>query len=159
MNASAFANMHLFGPLDLGDRFWYSDNRGISYGGVGLCIGIHDMIQIGSLYLNKGSYEGRQLVPSDWIQKVTGFKVSTGNIIPFLSDYGYFWWLGDAHGQEFICANGYGGQFIFIIKDLNLVVCSRTNYRGIDSTKAGENWYMVLDIIINQVLTAVKDPA
>jgi len=157
MSASAFADKYLFGPMDLGNRIWYTDNRGISYGGVGLCMGIHDMIQIGYLYLNNGSYNGQQLVPSDWIQRATGFKISTGNIIPFLSDYGYFWWLGEAHGHDFICANGYGGQFIVIVKDLNLVACSRTNYRGITSTKAGENWYNILGIIINQVLPAVRE--
>jgi hypothetical protein len=41
------------------------------------------------------------------------------------------------------------------VKDLNLVVCSRSNYRGIASAKAGENWYNILDIIINQVLPSV----
>jgi len=39
---------------------------------------------------------------------------------------------------------------------LNLVVCSRTNYRHMDSSKAGENWYNILNIIINQILPAVK---
>lgn len=157
MNASAFADKYLFGPMGLGNRLWYTDNREISYGGVGLCIGIHDMINIGYLYLNDGSWQGKQLVPSDWIHTVTGFKISTGNVIPFLTDYGYFWWLGSAHGHDFICANGYGGQFIFIVKELNLVICSRSNYRGLSSAQAGNNWYNILDIIINQVLIAVGD--
>ena len=51
---SKFASQHLFSPMGLGERSWYADNRGISYGGVGLCIGIHDMIAIGNLYLNEG---------------------------------------------------------------------------------------------------------
>jgi len=157
MNASEFANEYLFGPMGLDNRLWYTDKRGFSYGGVGLCIGIHDMIHIGFLYLNEGAWQGKQLVPSDWIRTATEFKISTGNVIPFLADYGYFWWLGSAHGHDFICANGYGGQFIFIVKDLNLVVCSRSNYRGIGSVKAGENWYNILNIIINQILTAVED--
>jgi CubicO group peptidase (beta-lactamase class C family) len=156
-SASEFADAQLFGPMGLGDRLWYSDNRGISYGGVGLCIGIHDMVAIGYLYLNEGSWHGEQLVPSHWIHEATGFKIATENVIPFLSDYGYYWWLGSAHGHNFICANGYGGQFIFIVKDLNLVVCSRTNYRGITSAQAGENWYNILDVIINKVLTSVKE--
>ena len=69
----------------------------------------------------------------------------------------HIWWLGKAHGHDFICANGYGGQFIFILKDLNLVVCSRSNFRYINSSQAGQNWYGILDIIINQVLPAVKE--
>ncbi len=157
MNASAFANLYLFGPMGLGDRNWYYDNRMFSYGGVGLCIGIHDMISIGQLYLDNGYYNGSQIVPADWVSTVTSFKISTGEVIPFLSDYGYYWWIGNAHNHDFICANGYGGQFIFIVKDLNLIVCTRSNYRGITTTKAGENWYNILNIIINQVLPAVRD--
>lgn len=157
MSASEFADQYLFGPMDLGNRFWYSDNRDFSYGGVGLCIGIHDMIKIGYLYLNHGSYNKVQIVPSDWIETATSFKISTGNVIPFLSDYGYYWWLGKAHGYDFVCANGYGGQFICIVKQLNLVVCSRSNYRGLSSAQAGENWYNILDIILNQVLPAVRE--
>jgi len=157
MNASEFADHYLFSSMGLGNRIWYTDNRAFSYGGVGLCIGIHDMIDIGYLYLNNGSFNDLQILSSEWIETATSFKISTGNAIPFLSDYGYYWWLGEAHGHDFICANGYGGQFIFIVKNLNLVVCSRSNYRDITSTQAGENWYNILNIIINQVLPSVEE--
>ncbi|TFH01335.1 MAG: class C beta-lactamase-related serine hydrolase [Calditrichales bacterium] len=157
MDASAFANQYLFGPMGLGERIWYKDKRLFAYGGVGLCIGNLDMIKIGFLYLNQGYFNGKQIVPSAWIQRATGFQMATHYIIPFLTDYGYYWWLGNAHGHDFICANGYGGQFIFIVKDLNLVVSSRTDYRGITRAKANENWYNVLTIIINQILPAVRE--
>ena len=157
MDASAFADKYLFDPMDLGDRIWYEDNRMFAYGGVGLCIGIHDMIKIGFLYLSEGYFNDQQIVSSEWINTATSLHISTNDIIPFLSDYGYYWWLGSAHGFDFICANGYGGQFILVVKDLNLVVCSRTNYRNLDSAKAGENWYNILNIIINQVLPAVRE--
>lgn len=156
MTASAFADKYLFDPMGLGSRTWYSDKQGYSYGGVRLCIGIHDMIKIGCLYLHDGYYNGRQIVPAEWINTVTAFQMKTNNEVPFLTDYGYYWWLGSAHGQNFVCANGYGGQFIFIVKNLNLVIVSRTDYRNINDTKAGENWYNVLNIIINKILPAVR---
>lgn len=157
MDASAFADAYLFGPMGMGERLWYGDNRGYAYGGVGLCIGIHDMLKIGDLYLNDGWYNDHQIVPAAWIQEATKFHINTNNVIPYLTDYGYFWWLGTASGHDFICANGYGGQFIFVMKDLNLVVCTRTNYRGLTQQKAGENWYTVLGIIINEIVPAVED--
>jgi len=157
IDASAFADEHLFGPMGLGERTWYGDNRMFAYGGVGLCIGIHDMIKIGYLYLNGGILNGSQIVSSEWINTSTSFHISTNNVIPFLKDYGYYWWLGSANGHNFICANGYGGQFIFIVEELNLVVCSRSNYRGIDRNQAGENWYNILNVIINHILPAVKE--
>lgn len=156
MGTSEFADQYLFGPMGLGERTWYTDNRGISYGGVGLCIGIHDMIAIGNLYLNKGFYTGQQIVSPEWIEECTSFVISTENLIPFLSNYAYYWWLGNAYGHDFICANGYGGQFILIVKELNLVVATRTNWSGASGDKANENWYNVLNIIINQILPSVK---
>lgn len=157
METSVFADQYLFEPMGLGKRTWYRDNRLVAYGGVGLCIGIHDMLEIGFMYINNGSYNGQQIVPANWIEKATSLQISSNNEIPFLTDYGYYWWLGRAHGQNFICANGYGGQFIFIVKDLDLVVCSRCNFRNINTSQAGQNWYSILDIIINQVLPAVKE--
>lgn len=157
METSAFADKYLFEPMGLGERSWYGDNRLVAYGGVGLCIGIHDMLKIGFMYLNGGYYNNRQIVPAGWIEKATSFQISSNGEIPFLVDYGYYWWLGKAHGHDFICANGYGGQFILIVKDLDLVICSRTNYRHIDRTQAGQNWYNILDIIINQLLPAANE--
>lgn len=157
MDASAFADKYLFAPMEMGDRIWYGDNRMFAYGGVGLCLGIYDMIKIGFLYLDEGHYNGKQIVSSEWIKTATSYHISTNNIIPFLTDYGYYWWIGNAHGHHFVCANGYGGQFIFMVKELNLVVCSRSNYRNLDRSQAGENWYNILNIIINQILPAVKE--
>lgn len=155
MSTSEFANTYLFNPMGIGDKTWFTDKQGYSYGGVRLCIGNHDMIEIGFLYLDNGYYNDQQIVSSAWIDTVTSFKISTNNIIPFLSDYGYFWWLGSAYDHDFFCANGYGGQFIFVMRDLNLVVSSRTDYR-VSESKAGENWYNVLNIIVNQILPAVN---
>lgn len=157
LETSEFADQYLFGPMGLGERLWYADKRLVAYGGVGLCIGIHDMLKIGFMYLNKGFYNGQQIVSEDWIEEVTSLQISSNNEISFLPDYGYYWWLGQAHDHEFICANGYGGQFIFIVKDLDLVVCSRNNFRSIGRNQAGQNWYTTLDIIINQVLPAVRE--
>jgi len=155
MSASEFADTYLFGPVGIGNKIWYTDKQGYSYGGVRLCLGNRDMLKIGFLYLNDGYYNGRQIVSSAWIDSVTSFKISTHNLIPFLSEYGYFWWLGRAHGHDFFCANGYGGQFILVVRELNLVISARTDYR-VSESRAGENWYNVLNIIVNRILPAVN---
>jgi len=156
MSAAEFANKYLFDPMGITDRYWYEDNRRLSYGGVGLCVGIHDMIKLGYLILNKGEYEGRRIVSEEWIDKATGLSISTGNILPYLTEYGYFWWRGKNYNHEYVCAMGYGGQFILICRELNLVAASRCNWRGINSSLAGQNWWRIFDIIINQILPAVK---
>ncbi len=156
MSAAEFANKYLFNPMGITDRFWYDDNRRISYGGVGLCIGIHDMIKFGYLIINKGEYKGKRIVSEKWIDKATAFSISTGNLLPHLTEYGYFWWRGKNYNHEYVCAMGYGGQFILISRELNLVIASRCNWRGINSSLAGQNWWSILDILINQILPAVK---
>jgi len=155
MSTADFASQYLFTPLEIGPRIWYADNRSIAYGGVGLCIGFHDMIKMGHLYLNNGYYKDQQVVSSEWIERAIQQQISTNNIIPFLKDYGYYWWLGDAHGHDFICANGYGGQFIVVVQNLNLVICSRSNYRNRTREEADNNWYQILDLILNDILPAV----
>ncbi len=151
-SASEFANEYLLAPLGLESRYWYADNRGMSYGGVGLSIGAYDMIEFGSLYLNNGNLNGQQIVSSDWITSATTAHISTNSIIPNLDNYGYFWWLGKAHGREFILALGYGGQFILVCRELNLVVAATCNFRGVSEHQANQNWSDIYDIIINRIL-------
>ena len=155
-SAEQFANENLFGPMDLGDRKWSADNRGISYGGVRLHIGIHDMIKFGYLYLNEGTFNGKRIVSSEWISAATTPYISTNNVVPYLTQYGYYWWIGNEYNHNFFCAMGYGGQFILVCKELNLVIAARCNWRYLSEEQAGQNWWAVFNIIINQILPAVQ---
>ena len=157
MSAGGFANEYLFIPMGLGNRNWSRDKQGHTYGGVGLRVGIHDMIQFGWLYLNDGYCNGNQILSKSWIETSTQGKLSTNNVLPYLENYGYFWWLGHEQGHDFICAMGYGGQFIFVVHDLNLVVCTRCSFRFESKNVAGQNWTTLLNLIINQILPAVYD--
>jgi CubicO group peptidase (beta-lactamase class C family) len=154
-SAEQFANENLFGPMGLGPRKWTADNRGISYGSVRLHIGIHDMIKFGYLYLNEGTFNEIRIVSSDWIDTATTPYKLTNNVLPYLSHYGYYWWLGHVYNHDFFCAMGYGGQFVLVSKELNLVIAARCNWRGLSEQQASENWWAVFDIIINQILPAV----
>ena len=156
LSASEFADTYLFEPMGISSRYWYEDNRGISYGGVGLCVGIHDMIRFGNLILNDGEYEGIRIVSEAWIGLATQPAISTGDILPYLTEYGYFWWHGTVHGQGIMCAVGWGGQFILICRDLDLVVAARCNWRGVGDERAGQNWWTLFDIINNQIIPAVN---
>jgi len=157
MNASAFAQQYLFGPMGIGDRFWYEDNRAVNYGGTGVCVGIQDMIELGHLYLNDGLYNGQRIVSADWINTATTTQISTNNILPYIPNYGYYWWIGSRHGHDYILAHGWGGQFILVVKDLNLVVAARCNWRSISTAQAGQNWQNIQEIIFNQILPAVNE--
>ena len=115
MNALAFANEHLFGPLGITDVQWPSNPHGITIGWSDLHMTPHDMARIGYLYLNEGMWNGDQVVSADWVQASTREHISAT-----LEDgYGYQWWVNDS---GIYMALGYAGQFIFVIPEKDMVV-------------------------------------
>jgi CubicO group peptidase (beta-lactamase class C family) len=154
MSTFQFAKQYLFQPLGIADHYWQTDKQGIYNGGAGLNLTAHDMIKIGELYLNNGNYNGVQIVSQAWIDKVTSFKITTNNAQPFGPSYGYFWWIGNIHGHDYFWANGYGGQFIVVVRDINLVVSATNTWSGVATATANQQWYSTLDIIMNRILPA-----
>ena len=116
--ALEFGIEHLFTPLGIDDPQWNTDQLGINIGGCDLFLSNKDMDIIGNLILNNGMYGDVRIISEDW------FNTSTTNRISSFSgyDYGYYWWLGSKLGNEYISARGWGGQQIFIIPELNIVI-------------------------------------
>jgi CubicO group peptidase (beta-lactamase class C family) len=156
MNALEFAEQYLFAPLDISGRPWRTDNRGYNLGGVALEITPRDMLKFGTLYLQNGVYEGVQVIPAAWVSASTESHISTNNAVPFGPNYGYYWWIGRAYSHDYYFANGYGGQFLVVVPDWNLVVVATGNWRGIGRDQAGEQWYNIISVIMNNVLGAVR---
>ena len=110
------------------------------------------MLKIGKLVLNNGIWENTAVIPEEWINESTGFQISTNNIIPYGSGYGYYWWRSSINNLNFFYANGHGGQFIVIVPDLSLIVVATTNWSGLNDQQAGTLWYNLMRIIVNEVL-------
>jgi CubicO group peptidase (beta-lactamase class C family) len=128
MSALEYAKAKLFGPLGINDVFWQYDPQGISNGGQGLYLQPREMAKFGYLYLRKGVWEGKQLLPPDWIDKVTHATVdphAPGE--PELRYSNFFWVLPDKHVYM---AAGYHGQVIMVFPDLDVVAVTtgRDNY-------------------------------
>ena len=117
MTTLEFAKAHLFAPLGISNVVWRHDPSGIAVGGYGLQMTPRDMAKFGYLYLNNGSWDGRQVLPSDWvsvsIEDHSGVSSFGG------SGYGYQWWLQSFGGYA---AVGWGGQRIYVIPDQEIVV-------------------------------------
>ena len=152
MSSYNFAKQYLFQPLGISDHSWSTDKQGLNNGAAGLRLTPQDMLKIGGLYLNGGIYNNNQVVSKGWITKATTAKITTGSVIPFASDYGYLWWNGRAYSHNYYFASGWGGQFIFIVPDLNLVVVASNEWSGIPSAIAGEQWYNTLNLIVNEII-------
>ncbi len=120
MSALEFAQAYFFGPLDISDVIWGSDQNGITMGGWGLWMTPRDMAKIGLLYLNEGVWEGQQVLPTDWVHKSVERQLQIENPgEPWDLYYGYGWWLHDIGA---FAAHGSGGQFIYVMPDLDMVV-------------------------------------
>jgi len=148
-----FARTYLFEPMEFTGSSWLQENRGYYTGGMGLRITARDMMKLGQLFLDGGSYEGTAVVPPGWIAASTAQRLSTRDAIPFAPGYGYLWWVGE--GGEFFLANGYGGQFILVAPGLDLVVTAQSAWRGKGWDEAGSQWYQVIRLIVEDILPAV----
>lgn len=125
MNTLDFAHEHLFGPLGISDVEWSSNPQGITLGWGELRMRPHDMAKIGHLYLNKGVWDGEQVIPSEWVDVSTRKHIGAT-----LHDYyGYQWWIDDS---GIYMAFGAGGQYIIIVPEKNMVVVFTSNLIGSD---------------------------
>jgi CubicO group peptidase (beta-lactamase class C family) len=127
----------LFDPLGIAKPFWIITEDGATRGGGGLYLSPQEMAKIGFLYLNAGQWDGQQLVSPDWVDRSTrehasGYANLSGvNIGP--GPYGYHWWLDAPAGVPAFVASGYGGQLIYVVPDLDMVVV--TLYAKADASR------------------------
>ncbi len=122
-----FAREFLFAPLGITEVRWDSDRHGIRYGGGGLYLTPRDMAKFGHLYLNNGTWDGKQIVPADFVAEAS----KTHYTVDAYTGYGYqSWWT--CLGTEVYYAAGLYGQRIDIVPDLDLVVVFTANIQGPD---------------------------
>jgi CubicO group peptidase (beta-lactamase class C family) len=112
MAPEAYAQERLFGPLGIRDYQWEKHADGLNFGAFGLWLRPRDMAKIGQLMLQEGVWDGRQIVPREWIEASTRIYAN--------GDYGYYWWISQEN--RVYRASGDGGQRIFVDEGNNLVI-------------------------------------
>ena len=118
----AYAEDRLFRPLGIAPGDWMRAPQGEPSAGSGLELTARDMAKFGFLYLNQGEWDGAQIVPADWTTAATTYQ-SVGDATGGYAAYGYQWWVTQtAAGYPAAFALGYGGQHIFLVPALDLVV-------------------------------------
>ncbi len=132
MNARAFANRYLFGPMDIQLGGWDRDPQGYYLGGNNMALRPRDMIKIGQLMMDMGVYNGEQLIPEDWI--VRSIEPVTGRLAG-MDNYGYLWFRRMAGNHHMVYAFGNGGQYILIIPELDAVITTTTRIGGNEHTR------------------------
>lgn len=128
MPAEAFAERHLFQPLGIRDWRWRKDPSGVSTGGWGLYLRTRDMAKIGLLYLRRGDWEGRQVIPRDWVEKVYRPVVRMDISRGVEYRYADSWWSIPSRGVYM--AVGFHRQLIVVLPEHGVVAAmtGRRNY-------------------------------
>ncbi len=122
MSLEVFAKSNLFDPLEINRYQWdsYVDGHTNTDGGLGLRP--RDMAKIGQLMLNKGQWNGDQIISQEWVNESTQAHTS---VMPGIQ-YGYHWWLENQailfENVEPYFAAGYGGQLITVYPDQNMII-------------------------------------
>jgi CubicO group peptidase (beta-lactamase class C family) len=145
-----FARRRLAGPLGIQLARWTRDPQGIYLGGNEMLMTPAQMIAFGELYLNEGRSGGKQVVSSAWV--ATSCEPRTVSRWDPGREYGYGWWIDDIGGHRACFAWGFGGQYVFVIRDLQLVVVA------ISSTAGGEERWDHRDRLLSLVAQHVIEP-
>jgi CubicO group peptidase (beta-lactamase class C family) len=116
------ASDRLFGPLGIVSYQWETGAQGLTNTGWGLHMRPRDMAKIGELLLRRGRWGDRRIVSEEWLALSTARHVTR----PGRSGYGYQWWHlpSEAGAPDVVYASGWGGQVIFVVPDLDLIVVS-----------------------------------
>ncbi|HEV8319587.1 MAG TPA: serine hydrolase [Vicinamibacterales bacterium] len=119
-----FAQDVLGGPMGFTLARWPQDPQGIYFGGNDMLLTPRQLLSFGELYLNRGRANGRQIVPAEWVD--ASFVARTESR---WSDqlYGYGWWVRELAGYSACFAWGYGGQYAFVVPDLDLVIVTTSS--------------------------------
>jgi len=145
-----YAQETLGRPLGFAIAPWPRDPQGIYFGGNDMLMTPRQMIAFGELYLRKGAVDGRQIVPAAWVEQ--SFVPRTRSR---WSDqtYGYGWWARELAGQDVRFAWGFGGQYIFVVPALDLVVVT-TSASTVDESRRSHR-RTVLDIVEQLVIEPI----
>lgn len=165
MSVMDFSAKYLFGPMDITKYKWTLDPSGNGMTAGSFYILPRDMLKIGQLVLNNGTWRGKRIISEEWLKASTtaaipipGYsfmKISgSATAIPQQTYYGYYWYNEVVKTNEFkynvIIASGNGGQYIMIIKELGLVaVFTQGNYRRIIAKQA-------FDLLVKYIIPACR---
>jgi len=139
----------LFDPLGIESPTWEKSPQGVSAGGYGLSVRTEDIAKFGQLYLQKGKWEGKQLVPAAWIEAATARQTSNGSSPKSDWDqgYGYQFWRC-RHGAY--RGDGAFGQYCIVLPEQDAVIAITSGLRDMQA---------VLNLVWDKLLPEMKPSA
>ena len=127
MDLKSCAQKHLFSPMDVEVGEWLQDRDGHYIGSGGIHLTAREAARFGVVYLDDGEYEGKQIIPADWVRDSLRTHSQNarnyGMSVRFRDmGYGYQWWSARAGEHHVNFAWGHGGQLIVLLDELDMVI-------------------------------------
>ena len=146
MTVLEYLRPRLFQPLGFKDPTWVSSPQGINAGAYGLSVRTDEIARFGELYLHKGMWNGKQLLPATWVEQATSVQTSTGSAPASDWDQGYGYQFWRSRHNSFR-GDGAFGQFCMVIPELDAVVAITSGVR---------NMQQVMNLVWDKLLPAMK---
>jgi len=137
----------VFKPLGISDISWGTDKQGIYSGGGRIFMRPEDLAKYGYLYLNKGKWEGKQLISEQWVEDSTKKQVATPHGLAGQYGYCYQWWQNKFGGYS---ARGFAGQYLFVVPEYNLVAVFTSGLKPVD-------FYRPESLVDKYIIPSIKD--
>ncbi len=139
----------LFDPLGIENPTWEASPQGITAGGYGLSIRTEDIAKFGHLYLQKGKWQGKQLVPEAWVEAATARQTANGSNprSDWDQGYGYQFWRS-RHGAY--RGDGAFGQYCVVLPEQDAVIAITSGLRDMQA---------VLNLVWDKLLPALTPAA
>ncbi|WP_460652715.1 serine hydrolase domain-containing protein [Kribbella endophytica] len=136
----------LFEPLGISEQIWETSDEGINMGGWGLSLNTHSLAAFAQLLVQRGAWEGKQLVPAEWIEAATSAQVdnSTEENPDWKQGYGYQFWRGRHNSYR---GDGAFGQYVLVLPDHDTAVVI---------TSASPDMQATMNVIWEQLLPVLE---
>ncbi len=146
MTVLDYLKPRLFAPLGIENPTWETSPQGISTGGYGLSIRTEDIARFGQLYLQKGEWHGKQLLPAAWVEAATALQTSNGSNpnSDWDQGYGYQFWRC-RHGAY--RGDGAFGQYCLVLPEEDAVVAITSGVKDMQA---------VVNLVWDKLLPALK---
>jgi len=146
MTVLDYLKPRLFEPLGIDSPTWVASPQGISAGAYGLSVRTEDIARFGELYLQKGKWKGKQLIPAEWVEEATARQTANGSSpnSDWDQGYGYQFWRSRHNTYR---GDGAFGQYCMVIPEFDAVVAITSGVRDMQS---------VMNLVWTKLLPAMK---
>lgn len=144
-----FLRPRLFRPLGIDQPVWDTNFQGISLGGYGLRVRTEDIAKFGQLYLQRGQWEGKQLLPADWVALASSKQTSNGSNpkSDWNQGYGFQFWRCRHNAFR---GDGAFGQYCVVMPDQDVVIAITSGVKDMQE---------ILNVLWDNLLPAVQPKA